>query len=139
MTAVIFGNSILPARKSYVASGAVTHQITGFMSKFKIITSLSEYGVRKAAHFFEFFILGFFLTNALRFFRLRKRHFIGLLLLLFLLVSASDEIIQLFMPGRTSRISDVLLDTFGAVMGMLACISFSALIKKKHKIETGKS
>jgi len=35
-----------------------------------------------------------------------------------LLYSASDEIHQAFVPGRTARISDVMIDTAGGAFGL---------------------
>ena len=36
-----------------------------------------------------------------------------------MLIACLDEFIQLFSPGRSSQISDILIDTVGVVIGIL--------------------
>lgn len=42
----------------------------------------------------------------------------GLALALVFLYAASDEIHQVFIPGRTGQVSDVLVDTTGGIIGL---------------------
>ena len=103
-----------------------------------IVETLAEYGIdlkalfgdyafvfiRKAAHFTEYFIL-----FQLFFFALGKRvswgKRAGTALLLAFLYAASDEFHQTFIPKRTGLVTDVLIDTSGALFGLL----FNAAIR----------
>jgi len=84
--------------------------------------ALSEYFIRKTAHFTEYFILGFLLYGSLK-----KEGFKLLYPALSILISAayaiSDEIHQYFIPGRVMSLFDVFIDTCGAAVGVfLFCI-----------------
>ena len=73
--------------------------------------------VRKLAHLTEFTILGGVLYTILR------RYIIyGTVIKtigLGMLIASLDEFIQLFSPGRSSQVSDILIDTVGVVIGIL--------------------
>ena len=74
--------------------------------------------VRKAAHFFIYFVLGITLISFLREFSIPIRRLILLSIVLAFLYACSDEFHQLFVSGRSGQFSDVLLDTFGASVGI---------------------
>ncbi len=79
--------------------------------------------IRKAAHFTEYFILFQLFFLALWGKKVKaqngwKRVALTALLLSFLYAS-SDEFHQTFIPKRTGLFSDVLIDTSGAVFGLL--------------------
>ena len=49
--------------------------------------------------------------------------------------AATDEFHQLFVPGRSGQVKDVLLDSCGAAVGVLILMLVAALIRfirKKH-------
>ena len=107
----------------------------------QILPRLTEKGmendIRKYAHIFEFFCLG--LSSCLLFFELywRQRHLFGkagLSALLFgLLYACSDEIHQLFVPGRSGKFSDVLVDMTGVAIAVVLVVSGKAVKdRKKH-------
>ncbi|MDN6161532.1 MAG: VanZ family protein, partial [Atopostipes sp.] len=73
--------------------------------------SFVEFFIRKGAHFFTYFIIGFFWLLGLR---KRVRHeWLTILLSILLAVgyASFDELRQSFNPGRTALMADVLLDT----------------------------
>ena len=73
--------------------------------------------VRKLAHLTEFTILGGVLYTILR-----RNITYGTVIKtigLGMLIASLDEFIQLFSPGRSSQISDILIDTVGVVIGIL--------------------
>ncbi len=72
-----------------------------------------EHLIRKAAHFCEFGVLGFFLCKTLDCF-FKKTAANGYVLLLALFTAVTDEYIQLSSPGRTSSVADIFLDFGGA-------------------------
>jgi VanZ family protein len=80
--------------------------------------------IRKSAHFVEYAILAVLLWRALwKPVRHDPRPWSwstgGLAVLMVALYAASDEIHQLFVPTRQASVWDVLLDTAGAMVGLL--------------------
>ena len=55
------------------------------------------------------------------------------------LYAVSDEVHQVFVPGRAGRISDVMIDTSGAVLGILLVFSVIQLIKYRKNKTLSKS
>ena len=83
--------------------------------------------VRKTAHFTEYAILGaLFYLNLIQFPKLNSRIKKLLLPILFsFLYAITDEIHQIFVPGRSAQFRDVLIDTLGASFG---CLLIHALL-----------
>lgn len=86
------------------------------------VVSKIEVIIRKSAHFTEYAILGFLACLVVRI-------YISGNLARFLcawgfstLYAASDEIHQLFVPGRAGQAKDVLIDSAGACAGVLMCV-----------------
>jgi len=80
---------------------------------------------RKCAHLAEFAILGFLIWRAWRKpVRRDPRPWswsqAGGTLLCVAVYAGSDEFHQLFVPGRTGSLQDVLIDTLGAAVGLMA-------------------
>lgn len=73
--------------------------------------------VRKLAHLTEFTILGSVLYTILR--RYITYGTVIKTIGLGMLIASLDEFIQLFSPGRSSQISDILIDTVGIFIGIL--------------------
>ena len=73
--------------------------------------------VRKLAHLTEFTILGGVLYTILR--RYITYGTVIKTIGLGMLIASLDEFIQRFSPGRSSQISDILIDTVGVVIGIL--------------------
>ena len=85
-----------------------------------------DHAVRKTAHFAEYAILGFLLTGAASLGNGWKSFLQpGLTGALY---AASDEFHQLFVPGRSGQISDVLLDSAGVCFGVLLGMLFWRLV-----------
>lgn len=79
--------------------------------------TMADYVVRKAAHFSEYFILYLLIYNVVRDrYKGLKALFVSLLGVF--IYACSDEIHQLFVPGRAGRITDVLIDTAGGALAM---------------------
>lgn len=90
--------------------------------------SFVEFFIRKAAHFFSYFFLGFFWILGLRK-RVRDDWLTILLSILLCIGYASfDELHQNFTPDRTALMADVILDTVGAIVGI---ITIQLLLTKK--------
>lgn len=93
----------------------------------------AEHIVRKLAHFSIYTLLGFLASFTVGRRRLFSRKSLGVIVFCFL-YACSDEIHQLFVPGRSGMFTDVLIDTGGAVTGMLVSMLLMFLIEKFHKI-----
>jgi len=88
--------------------------------------------VRKSAHFFLYFVLAIIVfTFCLKKFKMTRKSFIITILFCFL-YSITDEIHQLFVVGRTSRILDIFIDTIGATISTLIYYGIYQIIKKKR-------
>ena len=74
--------------------------------------------IRKMAHFGIYLVLGISLISFLREFYIPILKLLLLSIFLAFLYACSDEIHQLFVPGRSGQFSDVLLDTLGASVGI---------------------
>lgn len=78
-----------------------------------------EFFIRKGAHFISFFFLGLFWYLGLRH-RVNNPYLTVLLAILLSIGYASfDELRQSFHPNRTALMEDVILDTSGAVVGVV--------------------
>lgn len=80
--------------------------------------SFVEFFIRKAAHFFSFFLIGFFWVLGLR---KRVKEFwlvIVLSILLSIGYASFDEFRQVFHPGRSGMMADLILDSAGAIVGV---------------------
>lgn len=72
--------------------------------------------VRKLAHFSEFCLLGILIyLNVIEY---RKNKIILLSIVFAFIYAISDEVHQLFVPGRAFAIKDILIDTSGAILGI---------------------
>lgn len=126
--AAIFSFSAQKAQQSQNTSSSVIESIVrvihgGFdsWSEEKKTTVVQSYQklVRKLAHMTEYASLGALVCAfALTFKKVKSG--LTLSVLFCALYAASDEIHQLFVPGRSGQLSDVLIDTSGSVLGIAA-------------------
>ena len=94
--------------------------------------------VRKTAHFTEYAILG-----SLFFLNLRNtplgliKHPLATSILFSFLYACTDEIHQIFVPGRSAQFRDILIDTlgasFGAIITYLIIKLFTKIKAHSHK------
>lgn len=78
--------------------------------------TLPEYLVRKMAHISAYFVLGILLFNLLREYKLSKKRLILASIAIAILYAITDELHQLFVPGRSGEIGDVLIDSTAAII-----------------------
>ena len=71
------------------------------------------YPIRKFAHYTLYFILGILSFLVVKDYSINKKLIIYSLLICFL-YACSDEFHQLFIIGRSARVLDVIIDTFGS-------------------------
>lgn len=135
MCAIFFFSSQPAEASDAVSEGLLATGFGRFLEK--LLPRLSEQGanhdIRKYAHMTEFFGLG--LTSALFFFELfrpRKKRFVDAPLeswLFCTIYACTDELHQLFVEGRASRVTDVGVDAIGFTLAVLAVTGGAALIK----------
>ena len=75
--------------------------------------------VRKGAHMFLYFVLGLLAMGTMNTYRIKTRLKVLVAFAIALLYAVSDEIHQLYVPGRACKVADVLIDATGAVLGIL--------------------
>lgn len=85
------------------------------------------YPIRKLAHYTLYFILGILSFLVVKDYSINKKLIIYSLLICFL-YACSDEFHQLFIIGRSARVLDVMIDTFGSLCG----ISVFYIFNKKN-------
>lgn len=83
--------------------------------------------IRKGAHFFSYLILGILVTNALKSSAIRGLKSFLIALVICILYAVSDEVHQLFVPGRAGQVMDVMIDSAGAAVGLAGYLAFDKL------------
>lgn len=87
--------------------------------------------IRKGAHFTEYMILSFLIYNVITdYIKVNKKVYIYTILGVFV-YAVTDEIHQLFVPGRAGMIQDVMIDTSGGLAGSLILMIKINLQKKR--------
>ena len=120
MVLFIWGNSLVPGTESAGLSLAVVEAVQGALDALGIPSGwVSNFLVRKTAHFCEYALLGFLMAQALDPGRTPSLRVLVPLALVLVLVPSLDETIQLFVEGRSGRLADVLLDCCGAATAVL--------------------
>lgn len=124
---LIFYLSSQPAVESDELSKKVTKVIVDIVDKIidlddgkSGIDLVEEFNhiVRKYAHFTSYLVLGLLVMNAL--FRSKVLGFKAFIfsLAFSIFYAVSDEVHQLFVPGRGAQVTDVLIDSLGAFVGI---------------------
>lgn len=121
--AFIFYNSFMNGSQSTAESNFVYEIINKILGE----GNISAQFVRKAAHFTEYFILGILLLKTVWEYKHLIMRVITTPLFFGLFTAVCDETIQLFSEGRSSQVSDILIDFSGVVVGLI----ITGLIVKK--------
>lgn len=112
------------------SSGKILDRIIGLFNLEELIKGFPEvysnrnYLFRKSIHFTEYMVLGILMLNFFRFVFVNKKLMFSVTVLLCGIVSTADEIHQSFVPGRTPRVTDVVIDMSGVMLGVLICMGF---------------
>lgn len=138
---VIFSFSAQEATTSKKTSGKTLVKIASAISKdFKKLPPKKkaekvepyQTAIRKVAHLTEYAVLG--ILSYIAFLQHKKRKLIFSATTLCMLYAISDEIHQLFVKGRACRWYDVLIDTGGALIGIMIIIGILKLINKRSAL-----
>lgn len=111
---LIFTMSSFDATESANQSNFIVNIITNIF-KIENIEVLS-FIIRKLAHFTEYLILGFLTINMLNKNDISKKYLISILICI--IYATSDEIHQIFVPGRACQIRDILINSIGSITGV---------------------
>lgn len=135
---LIFNLSSQVAQESNKLSKGVTEIVVKTVEKVapKADFNINRFNhiVRKNAHFFAYLVLGILVLNILRRRGVYGYKSIGLAILICVLYAISDEVHQMFVPGRGPQVKDVLIDSAGASVGVLVYLGFSRTKKKVMKL-----
>ena len=119
---IIFSFSMQSGDESSELSGGIVAGIVElvFDGDFQYAEEL-EFFIRKLAHFTEYLVLGVLVMQTMK----QTRHFESVVVSIFasmlvcVLVASCDETIQLFSGGRCGQVKDVVLDSCGALGGVV--------------------
>jgi VanZ family protein len=131
--ALIFFFSAQAAEQSDQLSTGITKKIIEAVEKVipgsGLVAESMNHIVRKNAHFFAYLVLGALTVNAFITSGVRGFRGIAAALIACVLYAASDEIHQLFVPGRSGQVTDVLIDSAGAAVGA----AIAGIIRRKPR------
>jgi len=134
----IYYFSSQPSEISGNMSGSLTRNIIrvfirlfryeGYEASERVIDT-AHFLVRKGAHFFIFFVLAFCVTNTVRQITNSKKHIFWIALCISSFYAVTDELHQYFVPGRAAMWQDWMIDTLGALFGVI----FALCLFRKNK------
>lgn len=118
---LIFTMSSFNAAESGEQSGMIVNFINHIIhvDNIKLLSLI----IRKLAHFTEYLILGILVANV--FYKCNKR--LLLTIIICIIYAVSDEIHQIFVPGRSCQLLDVIIDSLGSITGIFIYKIFKKL------------
>ncbi len=125
----IWWHSTLNADQSTIESTGVLLAVQNFLKAVGLNAHLTDYIIRKSAHFCEFALLG--CLSMWTSYSHNKKIIKNLMPCGFVCLSTAvaDELIQIASKGRSAEVLDVALDFFGALSGALFFIVIISIIK----------
>ena len=132
---LIFGFSSQDAEESGGLSSSIAKFILKQVNHDEIedrqpILERTESVIRKMAHFSIYTLVGLLLMSFVSTYNLKENKRIIISLGIGALYATSDETHQLFVPGRSGQMSDVILDSMGVLLGILMVLTALELYKK---------
>lgn len=109
---LIFIMSSYNATESSEQSGVIVKFIANILNINNL--ELLSLIIRKLAHYTEYLILGLLVINLLKDYH---HKYLVISIIICILYATSDEIHQLFVPGRSCQFLDILIDTLGSITG----------------------
>ena len=101
-----------------ISSTSSSNIIVNFLYDiFKIDKDILIFIVRKSAHIFEYFVLYLLTYNCFKNYNVKNIIIISIIFCI--LCSSLDEVHQLFISGRTGKLTDVLVDSIGIILGYI--------------------
>ncbi len=115
---VIFVFSSQDSEVSDQQSGLFVELLGGIVGEGSGHEGVLTFVTRKAAHIFLYLVLGVLLYNVVRYFSVPVRRAVLLSVAIACLYAVSDEIHQLYIPGRSGEARDVVIDTVASSVGV---------------------
>ncbi len=94
------------------------------------IKNIASFIVRKTAHVTEYMILYILIFRVVTLYSNAKKSKI-IALMCMVLYASTDEIHQLFVPGRSGMVRDVFIDSIGGIIGAGIIFIYESIKKKK--------
>jgi VanZ family protein len=133
---IIFSLSSQPGDESSKFSLGVTEYVIKVVNTIAPTLNIDKNDfhifIRKNGHFFVYLLLGMLVINAMYRSGLVGNKLIVSSVLFCLLFALSDEIHQLYVPGRGSSLYDVLIDSIGALIGIYIYCKVTRLHRVKN-------
>lgn len=138
LMALIFGFSSQDRDESGGMSGRIALPVTQFIASFRDSITEAEMAdlyedvdnaIRKCAHFAEYGCLGVLLFLILDSYGCRKGWIPWLAATLY---AVTDEIHQLYSPGRSCQVKDILVDSLGALTGVAGVWLIMKICRKRR-------
>jgi len=139
--ALIFGFSAqTAAESSELSEGLVTVMLRTLMAQFRVLSPEAQeawvqglqFIVRKSAHAAAYAVLAMLWLGTARTFAWRHPFLTAWGLTT--VYAVTDELHQLLVPGRSGELRDVLIDSTGALVGLLAVWAVLSLVHRlRHK------
>lgn len=135
---IIFGFSSQDGEKSGSISRRITEKIATFIPQIQKeneiekenIMNTMERIIRKMAHFSIYTVVGLLSMALVSTYNIKEKNRLIITLTTGIIYASSDEIHQSFVPGRSSMITDIVIDTMGVILGILLIILGKKIIKK---------
>ncbi|MBP3597515.1 MAG: VanZ family protein [Clostridia bacterium] len=131
---LVFGFSAQDSNES----SSLSQMIASWFSDDILIQQRLEPIIRKIAHFSEYGLGGALFFSLFSTFNIKERKRMMFAGLLGFTYAVTDEIHQLFVPGRTGKIVDVYIDSLGVITGVLCmklCIMVFIQLRKKKQTQ----
>ena len=88
--------------------------------------------VRKSAHLIEYFCLGILAINVLKDYHKINIWMILICIVFCMLYALSDEIHQIYVPGRSCELRDIFIDTSGSIIGIIIYSLINFIYRKRY-------
>ena len=97
-----------------------------------------NYVIRKNAHITEFIILTLILFSLVSEYTKNEKKIILISIIGCILFAAGDEFHQYFVPGRSALVTDVLIDSIGALIALIIYKIYNKnkVLINKHRLES---
>lgn len=125
---------------SHTSRGTVEKVVSSVVNKTKApeekkqeMIELANPIVRKIAHYTEYIIGGILIINFITLFKVKENRAILYSVTFGMFYAITDEIHQLFVPGRSSQVVDVFIDTLGVATGIMAFLIVYKIIQKRKE------
>lgn len=122
LMALIFYLSHQPPAQSNGLSIGITEEIIVKVEKIAPNMNINirsfNHIIRKNAHFFAYLILGILVSIALKSSGTEDKRGFKIASTISIVYAVSDEVHQLFVPGRGGQVKDVFIDSAGSLVGI---------------------